>query len=411
MSHSTELGGAIDTTHIYYNISVTNNFTDSIVNLDVSGNPSSLEQVETYTLNKELAFNQFRSQPYLVNPSEYFMSVVRFTVDTPTLPILIVQPRVGTSFANSLGYPTVYTITMRAGSVDYTRTIYWSPDDRTVDKPVVPIQPEDQTNPFFYCYSVFSFLYKINSTLESLYRQATSIQSNYPYMNFDPSTNLFTLGGDVANFRTSKDGVLLGTGTQVGVYFNSELYNLFSSLPAIYRQQSNGKDYQLLFSTGSDIALATNQPYIENVRTRGGANDVYSTQEYSTVALWNPVKSLVFRANILSPVPELVGNPYIFSSVTTNFNQYQQNSNIEQVLIDHIVPHTTGFEGRPSMFYEPKGEYRLSDLQGNNPVNGLSITTYWKDWQNNVHPVILGLGCSATIKILFRKKEFNSVLL
>jgi len=343
------------------------------------------------------------------------MSIVRFTVDTPTLPILIVQPRVGAD-ANL----TVYVMTMKvAGGGTFSYPIRWNNySNRAIPKPNSPVQPIDQTNPYYYCYTVYNFLVVLNQTLEQLYRAATGYTYAYPYFNFDPTTNLFTVGCPVENFRTSSNGTLLGTDTQVELYFNTELYNLFSSLPAIYKNQGNNEDYQLLFSTGTnnfDISGAV--PYAENIRTNSSNtrydpyNDVLCTQEYPTIALWNPVKSLVFRTNLLTPVPELVGTPYIVSSSLPSYDVFSQNSNIEQILIDHVVPHTLGFEGRPSIYYEPTGEYRLTDLQGNEPVRGLAITAYWKDWQNQIHPFVLGLGCSATIKILFRKKIFNSVLL
>jgi hypothetical protein len=415
--HTTELGGAIDSTHIYYNISVTNNYTDGIVTLDVSGNVTGLNKEPTDTLNRELKFLQYRSAPYLVNPSEYFMSVMRFTVDTPTLPILIVQPRVGSSY-NGSTYSTVYTITMEVNGVATRGYVEWTPTDLTLPLITGPITARDQTNPLFFCYSVFTFLFQLNLILKGLYASVTGYQYAYPAMQFDETTKLFTLVAPVENFRTANDGTLLGTDTQVKLYFNAELYNLFSSLPSIYNGGTNGRDYQLLFSTGTNnFDVSGNVPYVTNLQTNNyytgqdPYNDVISTQEYPTIGVWNPVKSLVFRANIISPVPELVGTPYIVSSSLPSYEVFSQNANIEQVLIDHLIPNNRGFDARPTIYYEPTGEYTLTDLQGNEPVNGLAITCYWKDWQNQLHPFILGLGCSATIKILFRKKIFNSLLL
>jgi hypothetical protein len=67
-----------------------------------------------------------------------------------------------------------------------------------------------------------------------------------------------------------------------------------------------------------------------------------------------------------------------------------------------------GTEYKPFIFYEPQGEYRLSDLYSDIPIAGLQYKVFWKDSLGNLNPLKLGVGASTTLKILFRRKNFNS---
>jgi len=68
----------------------------------------------------------------------------------------------------------------------------------------------------------------------------------------------------------------------------------------------------------------------------------------------------------------------------------------------------TGTEYKPFIYYEPTGEYRLADLYSDIPVYGLQFNVFWKDSFGNLNPFLLSIGSSATMKLLFRKKSFNS---
>jgi len=60
---------------------------------------------------------------------------------------------------------------------------------------------------------------------------------------------------------------------------NNALYSLFASLPAMILNNSNGMSYQLnnLISSDPDIL----------------------SQDYSTIAIWNPISSVIFTSNLL----------------------------------------------------------------------------------------------------------------
>jgi len=242
-----------------------------------------------------------------------------------------------------------------------------------------------------------------------------------PYIYLDSSSNLCTVAGDVNTYRTDLGGGFLNdlVYTGVKIYFNIELYNLFSSLKAMYFGALGpvvGADYQLIMDTGTYSGYAGAQPYITNYyvnprqNTTGGIDttDVINTQEYSTLPLWTPVKNIVFRTTLLNVAPDIVGTPIVYEQGDLNINNGKSNTDILNIMIDHTVPMKIGTEYRPFIYFEPIGEFRLVELYGNQPINAMDIAVFWKDSFGNLIPFILDIGASATLKLLFRKKTFNS---
>jgi len=460
--NNSRIGGAMDGTHIYYNTSISNNwsgtqikdFTIYVPNTvyyigqyvyssgyylctinpvyDSNNNPipqsappsapwtlQTLSQmtdyIDTNTKEQFLEFNQTRAQPYLSTPSDYYMSVQRFTIESPNLPVFIAQPIVGLGKIDDDSYETIYKVfidnTLNGGDIA-SSTVKWFTQDTTVPLITTPITTMDTYSPLFYCYSYSYFIQMVNLALAS----CLPTNPDPPIMQFNPVNGLFSIQGWVDRYRTKIDGTPLGITTPVKVFFNTELYNLFSSLSSIYVAGGVGlpigADYQILFTTGTDVLSTLSQPYainiLENTVQDGKKVHVINNQEYTTLPLWSPIKSIVFTASLLNVVSEMVATPTIFEKGNKNINAGKQNTDILPILIEHSVPQTSGTEYKPFIFYEPQGEYRLADLYSDTPVSGLQYKVYWKDTFGNLNPFKLAIGASSTLKILFRKKLFNS---
>jgi hypothetical protein len=370
--------------------------------------------IDTSTKEQNLEFNQTRAQPYLATPSDYYMSVQRFTIESPNLPVFLAQPIVGKSKNTDDSYDTIYSVTAIPVATGIPNRIYikWIPQDKSIPLITTPITADDYKNPLFYCYSYSYFIQMVNTALASSIGGA-----NHPLMQYNAISGLFSIQGWVDKWRTKSNGDVLGITAPVKLYFNTELYNLFSSLSSIYVAGSGslpkGCDYQILFTTGSDVASASTQPYITNIvpdtyHNSTNHNDVINIQEYTTLPLWSPVKSIVFTASLLNVVAEMVATPVIYENGNQNVNAGKQNTDILPILIEQSIPQITGTEYKPFIFYEPQGEYRLADLYSEVPIAGLQYKVYWKDTFGNLIPFKLAVGASATLKILFRRKLFNS---
>jgi hypothetical protein len=52
------------------------------------------------------------------------------------------------------------------------------------------------------------------------------------------------------------------------------------------------------------------------------------------------------------------------------------------------------------------GEYRWIDLTQGVNLNKLDLQAFWKDKFGNAYPIYLPVGCSANIKLLFRRRDY-----
>jgi hypothetical protein len=404
--------GVLDSDHIYYNINYTN--AESGSSIDESGN---IVQLPTDRKDLVFNFNQSRAAPYIQCPEDYYLSVIRFTIESPNLPLFTVQPIQGLD-----SDITIYTVTiMGTDGNPFKRQVRWTPEDSRLADPGSPSTYKigDPIDPYYYCYSYAYFITCVNDALA--YCWATELGENIlnsPYVYFDVETNLFTLGGPVDFFRTNNNGEAFSS--TFSIYFNIPLYNLLASLPAKYvsktitvtqpGKDNSQMDYRMILSTGSSLPPGDTQPYIINTRNNPyTANlDVYATQEYSTLPLWTPITSIVFKTSLLTTNPEIIGTPVVYVDGTRNINAGRQNADILNTLSEHSVDLKYGTEYKPFIYYEPSGEFKLTDLYGKNPIQDIDISVFWKDNFGNLIPFRLGIGCSSTIKILFRKKTFNS---
>ena len=121
----------------------------------------------------DLRFVETRATPIIANTGDYRMSIVRFSIDTPNLPVLIVQPR-DTSI-DYLTYELAINVRDRSSFVTYpynpiiipgpSYTIHWIPDDETASKPINPINKFTALEPYYWCHNYHWFLNLINNTL------------------------------------------------------------------------------------------------------------------------------------------------------------------------------------------------------------------------------------------------------
>jgi hypothetical protein len=123
----------------------------------------------------------------------------------------------------------------------------------------------------------------------------------------------------------------------------------------------------------------------------------------------NPVQSIVFTSTILPVVMESVGTPLILNGTSSSQISIGSTANVFPVVTDFIVPFSATNGYVPDVSYVPSGEYRLVDLYGESPANQVDIQVYWKDQYGLLHPFYLGSGCSGSLKLMFRRKDYNDV--
>jgi hypothetical protein len=353
-----------------------------------------------------LYFNENRSVPFLHNPEDYYMSIIRFTLDTPTLPLFIPEIQPNQSNINL----TVYSITLSwldtVSGITYVQQEYvnYIPQDKSATIPLAPnLLPNGLQNNATGYYSIYTFqywIYLINLTFTTCFNNLNSqVVSagaslptvNAPIMTFDTNNQIAILNCDVLGYDYT-------SANYIQIFMNPALFQLFSSFP---------------FTVNSLNANINNENVLIQTNTFGGANEIpyppinptYTAiqviQEYSTIALWSPITSVVFTSNTLPVVPTNITSPQIFVNGLIYNNANGNNSNVSQIITDFVSD--SGFY-KPNIVYNPTAQYRLIELQGNRPLSNLDISVYWKDRIGALQPFLLGSGTTATIKILFTKR-------
>lgn len=347
-----------------------------------------------------LRFLEVRNNPFLMCPSNYFMSVVRFQIQTgDALPVFIPQVELGQPDVNK----TIYTITLQYKTYIYQQNIMFYPDDLTQPQPNPPLTIQDITSEYYFVSSYQNWVEMINTAFKSAYDGLNVLvvaggdvlpTANCPFMEFDPQGLIATIDADILGYD------IKNLANPIKIFFNSSLYNLYSSFPAILQSYdaTNGRTFLLnLFNNNNN-----------NTYTYPTYTAIQLYQEGSTVAMLNPVSSIVFTTALLPVLPSNTSESKVFGTYSNLFNN-GNNSNISPIITDIVVPIDATNRYRPNIVYNNSGEYRFFNLLGESPVNSVELSVFWKDNFGGLHSLLLNNQCSASIKIMFRRKDFNNL--
>jgi hypothetical protein len=366
---------------------------------------SNIDDIDT--LPPVLNFIETRNNPFLYESDKYYMSIIRFSLETPNLPVFIptIQPSPNTDINL-----TIYSVTLQWINPLDTSQIFTSqqfityvPQSNIATLPPNPTQTDNglqyNTTGYYNIYNYQYFIYLINNAFTLAYQQlltqVTSAELNLPssyspILSWDTSNNTAILNCDVLGYSTTSTNY-------IKVFFNTALAQLFSSFPVRITSASSylGLNTQIITDSYNNSNIIQYPPY----------NPTYDAiqvfQEFSTISLWSPVTSIVFTSNTLPIVSNQVSTPIIYN----NGNQLGSNGN--NALISQVITDFISNEGiyKPNLVYEPTAQYRYIELLSNRPLNTFDLQVYWKDRQGVLIPFYLSSGCTATIKVLFTKKS------
>jgi hypothetical protein len=217
--------------------------------------------------------------------------------------------------------------------------------------------------------------------------------ANVPFFEWDQQNQVFQLSGDNASFNSA-------LANPIKIFCNTALYTLLNNFPIIKNAPTGvavGKNYQFNFYNNNGL----------NLYNMGAYSVIQLFQDNSTVGLFNPVQSIVFTTALLPIVSSIISLPKIFNSGSYNLSSVGNNSNVAPIITDCQVPFSATNQYRPNLEYNPSGEYRLVDMYGLSPQSALEISVLWKDNYGGNHIFYLGSGCNASMKLMFRRKDFN----
>jgi len=386
MSHEPQ-----DNTHIYVDLDIINN--DQRADVDPP----------------QLRFEETRNAPYLPgDSSNYFCSILRFSIQTGnSLPIFI--PRIETGQDNP--NRTVYRLTIRNPSQpnlpfnpvnEATAFLNFESWNLTAAQPQPPTTKQDLSSEYYFVNSYAQFVDMMNRALQSAWFSLTSIlpdfrqnyQGKQPYMQFDPQSSVFALYAPQPFFDASYPN-----GKKMELYFNTRLYQLVSSFPSKFAGNAGDKNYQIVFDGNQGQSPVRNGPQATPY--------IMTLQEISTVALWNPVASIVFCTSLIPIIPCNTSPPKLFGDNNTNLISSGNNSNLTNILTDFEISISDTNQYRPFVSYAPSSEYRLIDMNNVVNLNKIDLFCFWKSHYGELIPLKLQPGCAAHLKILFRHRRFG----
>lgn len=363
----------------------------------------------TTTNEPQLRFNESRTNPIIPNAGDYYLSIVRFSLDTYNLPNFIceIQPNQGNIDLS------IYSITLEyddgiGGITPSTQQfINWIPQNRNERPPIPPNQTStgfQEFNEYYYAYHFQYFLALMNTTfqnaLTSLITNTGGVLSpinlaNAPIITWDVTSSKAIVQAETQFYENSNLA-------KIKIYLNPPLFALFNSFVALDfgtgPSVSLGRNYQLViedFTGVNTILLPTNAP---------PANQRIYTQifqEFSTIDTWTPISSIVFTSNTMPIISNQLSAPLLFNNGQTS-NGLGNNSNFAQIITD-LVTNQQVF--KPNILYAPSAEYRRIDMTGNMPLNNIDINVYYRNKIGALVPFTLASGASASIKFLFERKD------
>jgi hypothetical protein len=349
-----------------------------------------------------LNFIETRNVPFLYDADQYYMSIIRFSLDTPNLPVFIPTIELNQPDINL----TIYKVSLQwVNPVNplqvFTSTspVIFIPQSKVASLPPPPSVNGIQYNGgnYYNIYNYQYFIYLINEAFITCFNQlnASVIGAGlvlptdyYPVLSWDTSNNTAIVNCDVLGYSTVASNY-------IKIFFNTALAQLFSSFPVIINSGTGDLNAQIITNSFSNSNIIQYPPY----NPEYDAIQVF--QECSTIALWTPITSIVFTSTTLPIVSNQVSTPIVFNG-QSQFGGNGNNSLVNQLITDFISD-----DGiyRPNLVYQPSAQYKWIQLMGKRPLSTFDLQVYWKDRLGQLNPFYLSSGSTATIKILFSKKD------
>lgn len=383
------------------------------------------------TLPSSLAtFEETRTQPFLIKPQDYFMSIVRFSIDAASVP-LFVCPVIENPFdAADLNF-TPYRVTFLYGGIPYSANLSYIPNVN-IPLPRAPLGTnQDLSGDYYFVYYYSIFIKMINIALVNAFNQVVLANPAFsgvpaPYVIYDTNTtklslvfpNVIIAGVNVftVDYNYGVNNMPILDPQPAGkcyLFVNNLLYPYLESIEAFSMKSFFGQNSFLINVNDFNNNYyyppqnAANAPATQTIVGFTNATDSYTvapnwfifTQQYAHVTAWNSVASIVF----LTQMP--IQPEYVPSFSLTSSNNTSAASSLP-ILTDFVPDITQPGEQRTRFNYVPTGPYRLIDIKATVPFNKIQFQIYWMDRFQNLYPLRISKQQMNSVKIMFIKKSY-----
>ena len=365
-------------------------------------------------------YNETRTIPFIYNPEEYYLSIIRFTMDSGLAPIFIPSIQPNSEDANL----TIYSVSMTfndysqpTGTEAYTQYVFqkyvmWENQDESAKVPLPPSEMfnglQDNSTGYYYCYSYSWWCYLVYKAyqdclvgLQLAITAGGGLNPTAPYapiINWDSTANSAIMYADSSIYDLN---IALPSTPVIELYMNAPLYSIFGSFPAKYLgySQLNGLNYRLLIvdiggTNSAKILVPNTNPLLSYF-------SIQLFQEYSTTSAWTPITAIVFTSNTLPIQSNQVSTPLVYNN--NQILDYAGNNSATANIITDIVSESGLYA--PNLVYNPSAQYRLISMTGNAPLQNLDLNIFYRLKNGSLSPFFLQSGGAVSMKIAFFKKS------
>src|ERR1700742_2235021 len=308
-------------------------------------------------------FNR-NQRPIVDNPSEYYGSITRFTVDA-NWPL----------FLPTIPDPLFPLTTNMSITLTYNNTPFQS---------FVSITADEAKRGIFDFNLFLSDLNEASeisfTAMKLAFPAAPGV--NPPFFSLDPTSGLISMYLD--------SGWLDSNVTPNLIWFNSPLQDILN-LPANIRAvppQPNGQDYQIAVKSYAPLlppAPRSTYPFALSTLT---GDLLQVSQEYVQLSSFSDIRSILFTTNQLPIVPE-------FTPINGNTVQGgQTQTNFLPIITDFILTREDSKPRDSSFVYYPTAEYRRFCFTSNTPLTAIDTKAYFTTYDNRLFELLLPPGGS-----------------
>lgn len=326
----------------------------------------------------------------LDNPANYHLAIVRFSVPTGDIPLMIVPAQLGQS------NPAMLTYGVGLSSSDGTRAfanVIWTPEDATVSPPAPPLTAQDTTSSkYYWAYSYQTLVDCINTAFASCVTQLAALGKTVvqPRLEFDITVNTYTLYAQQSTFEAS-------VVNRCNVFMNKPLAAILPNFRTIFTGDPN-YTYQFVIKLNpmATNVTAASDPYPSYVAMMQEFPNLQSQTALNTILLTTSVSVAGEFFSATAPYGSTL------KGLTSSSN------NARRILTDFVCNTTIGFEFKQGgIQYSPTAEYRLVDMEQTTPLTNFDLQVFWTDIYGNFYPLTLPPNQSFNCKVLFRRKDYT----
>ena len=350
-------------------------------------------------------YSEARNQAFLDNPSDYWLSILKLTADTQSLPVwrCVIQPNQPDPLLS------VYSITLTFAGQEFQAYLQYESQNKAILIPPPPSANgglQNNSNQFYDAYNYQYVPFLFNKTFQEAFAGLDALvgglpTTNPPVMTYDTTNQTAIIYADASAYNGSS------TAGSIGIFFNSATANLFSSFPLFITSLTSptGKNFELQTKLFAETNLGLYPPVLPT----GSPVVQYSCytlyQEIPTVQQWNPITALVLTSTSLPVIPNNTSGTLTANDILNATTSIPVNNNNNTLAIPILTDYSTEGLYKNFLYYVPTSEYRRLQLYGSTPLTSLDLELFWRDRLGGLNPFLLSSNTTITIKLLFELKS------